>query len=262
MANVIRLDQARRARGAETAKRRHPVKRDVVASLRRADLLRLWEQRDEAGGPPGRDVELGRLQLLLELGLPGTEAHKRAPWLPDGALERTIAAANANAAFWAGDATHTIADKIGERVELTFDEFKACGGFKYIAPCDAQPHEVRVFWDQRRRERDAERKRRHREAAKKHRAPRWSLRQRAVLAFLDGKGWQSTEEVAVGVRASPAFAGLSKEAMRQAIKRTFAQLLAAGWIAEHLTRERYCGSFKHTTRNVCLVPGKIVGHPA
>src|SRR5262249_26097513 len=109
---------------------RFPTKRELISSLRRAELRRLFEQRDSAGSP-GVDDELIRLQLLLELGLTGPEAVRRFSGLVEnGQLERIIAVADANWAYWSCDATHTAAQKTGERANLTFDEFKACGGFK------------------------------------------------------------------------------------------------------------------------------------
>jgi hypothetical protein len=249
--NVVPFD-ARRRDDRERAKR-SPVKRDIVASLRRAELVeRLWKHRDEAG-PPRRDEQLRRMRLLLELGLPAVEARRRAPWLGDGALEEMIDAAHANAAYWAADATHTIADKIGERIELTFDEFKACGGFRHIAPCDAQPREVREFWDERRRNRDADRKRRNREAEKKDRAlrtDRLSPRAGAVLKFIDRASressmGESTQEIAKGVRASPAFKGVSEGALIQAVKRAVRELVAAGEVEKRTLWSRYRGSLKY-----------------
>jgi hypothetical protein len=99
-----------------------------------------------------------------------------------------------------------------------------------VSVVDAPKHKVAAFYKHQRRVRQAEQKRRHRETGKKARDPRmdgWSPRARAVFAFLHGRGWVSTADIATGLAGDAAFDGLSTDALRRALRRAVVEMAAA-----------------------------------
>ena len=236
------------ARHAEIARRyrrgewRDQQKPDRIKSVRREQIVRVLRDRHAkklsellaspyaVRGPGGllsddRDGR-GMLQLLFELGLTGPAAQALAPWAAADEVARLIAAAEDNRAAWARDDGQTAAERIGDRIELTFEEFKRLR-LTHIRPCDAQRHEVDEYSRERRAERDRDwhARRRARPEQRGDNAPMIPSsvggRAKSIFLHLRGGHWRTIRELAE--HFAPYFE-LDHAAARQAVLRAVKEL--------------------------------------
>jgi hypothetical protein len=217
-----RGDIGRRVMGV----RRKNVER--VARHRYAGVLKIPDDRD------GRII----IQLLLELGLDGVSAQHIAPWCTGEKLEDMIRRAQSTYAAWSKKEVDglTIKERIGARIEVTFDEYKLLG-LTHVWPCDAQRHEVEDFVRQRRAARELHRKRRKRallaKQAKPCTADPWDLpngraKALALTALRDGQWWPVRALTEHAREELGAFEGLDYKAARQAVLRAIKELKDLG----------------------------------
>lgn len=203
------------------------LKPDRIKSVRRSQVLRLL--RDRHGSNTLSDDAAGRtgLQLLFELGLDGPTAQTLAPWANNAEIERLIGAADANWHAWSTgpDDPTTIAEKIGARLEVTFDEFKRLG-LTHIRPGDVPRHQVEKDISDCKAERDRLRKRSDRARAKQAKAPSdpWDLpdsrAKSLACAPLANRQWWSVRRLAEHAQEHlGSFDGLDYPAARQAVLR-------------------------------------------
>jgi hypothetical protein len=208
-----------------------------ILRWRRGQLIRLFRHRGQL-----QDNNIGRVRLLLELGLTGTEAQKVAPWMSLAHLSNLIGEVDRFPQFWT-------ADKLGNRVELTFKE-KVKLNIRNIDCFDKPKHEVDAFFRKRRRERDAERKSLKRKAAKRKIKAKVFARSTVVLEILSTNEWMSTGEIADRANGKPEFANLRWDAMRQAMGRAVRELVKAKLAEEQLERIYGKGVLGYMTRLV------------
>jgi len=145
-----------RAQQAEIKRRysrRRPPKPQRVKSIRRVQVLRLLHHRYGEILP---NDESGRaaLQLLLELGLTGPEALRRAPWAQGNELDSLIDAAENNWPAWAKGTS--IPKMIAQRLAVTFEE-KTTLALHHIGCIDASAPALEADRRNRRRRRARER---------------------------------------------------------------------------------------------------------
>lgn len=143
-----------RAQQAEIKRRyarRRPPKPQRVKSIRRAQVLRLLHHRHGAILPDDEGAR-DALQLLLELGLTGPDALRRAPWAQGDELERLIDAADHNWPAWAKG----IPERLAQRLAVTFEE-KTTLALHHIGCIDASAPALEEDRRNRRRRRARER---------------------------------------------------------------------------------------------------------
>jgi hypothetical protein len=195
---------------------------DRIRGVRRKNVERVIRHR--YGGLTLPDDYDGRAaaQLLLELGTDGVTIQHIAPWATGEALADLIRRADGNYAYWSKREAggKTIKERIGERLELTFEEFKACA-LTHVWPADVDCHVVQIYQIERKRQRSQRYK-------DKHRKPR-ELSERAT-ALLRGP-LSLGHEISVRKLAEhatehlAAFADLDLDAGRQAVLRAVRELL-------------------------------------
>jgi hypothetical protein len=129
------------------------AKLDRVKSVRRKQVEKVARHRyGELVLPDDHD---GRaiLRVLLELGCDGVRAQQLAPWCIGAVLVDMITAAERNFAAWSKELTgKSTTELVGERIELSFGEFKLLG-LTHIWPADVDRHIVQESLDERSRER-------------------------------------------------------------------------------------------------------------
>lgn len=214
-------------------------KPDRIKSVRRKQVLQLLHDRYGAATLPDDAGGSAALQLPFELDLAGPTSQKIAPWADGATIERLIDAANKNSTAWSLEEGKTIAERLGERLEVTFDEFKRLG-LTHIRPCDAQRHEVNEYRRGRKAARDLEAQRRRRSLAKQARSPAtpphpWDLRddrQKALACVpLADREWRTMRQLAeYASERLGAFSGLDYPAAHQAVLRAVKKLEALGVI--------------------------------
>jgi hypothetical protein len=186
--------------------------RAKISSVRRSEVLTVLHFRF---GPELPNDHHGRaaLRVLLELGMPQERARNLAPWC-------TLDDLNPPPRPTAWSTKHTgttIAELIGEHVELTFEEYQRLGPFRHIRPADAQRHEVDQFLDQLKRERDRQWRRATRGSGKRH------DRTEAILHALRFGDEFSARKLADHIIAHAAFKGLDRAAAHRAVNRAIAE---------------------------------------
>jgi hypothetical protein len=227
-----------RARHAEI-KRRHgrkvfaDNKSERIKSVRRAQVLYLLRHRHDGNILPDDKDSRSSLQLLFELGLDGMAAQQLAPWASGGDIEQLIDDANSNGSAWSKPdkaADPTIAERIGQRLKIEFEEFKRLR-LSHIRPADVSRDVVDKYIRDRKAKRDANR---DRKIAKPVSADRCDLpngRARAVAyAILRDREWWSIRlmtERALEIHVA-AFAQLDYSATRRAMVRTVKYLEGLG----------------------------------
>jgi hypothetical protein len=151
--------QVRAARKRASARRwegrGRPSKPERIQSLRRAQVLRLLEDRHGSRTLPDDDAGREYLQILFELGLSAPAAQRLAPWLRDGELERLINCADGNFAAWRKSAGR-VADLIAARLNVTAEE-KFRLSLHHIGCVDMDPAEVAAHVSEARRARQRRR---------------------------------------------------------------------------------------------------------
>jgi hypothetical protein len=222
---------ARQREIAERYARRHapPSKMGRITSLRRTQVLRLGRHRHGATLPDNAD---GRaiLQLLLELHLDGPSSARLATWATGSELDELIRTADDHFWWWRGN----IAEKIGERLKVTFDEWKSCHLW-HIVPSDVPASTLAAYKRERKRERDRKRRARIsqeralRAQAKAPPTDYWDLidshpRAAALAGGLLTFEWQLQSDLVRRAKEFYDFRGLSPDALRQAIHRAAGRL--------------------------------------
>jgi hypothetical protein len=171
------------------------------------------------------------VSLLLELGLTGPEVPQLAPWMDPQAVNRLIAAADDNWGFWQGMSAQGLKKEVGERVNLTFIEFKASAGFKYMLPVDASPTDIRSYWRERELLRERERKRRCRaKSSDSAKAAKLPSRVQVVFEAIPKAGWTNMRELEKIARKAPIFRQLKRDAILQAIHRAVRTMGSKGLV--------------------------------
>jgi hypothetical protein len=219
-----------------------PITKDQLNSLRRGELKRLFRAR--YGGPtlPDGPNNRANLQLMLELGLTGPEAHRLAPWAGED-LEPIINASVGNWGYWANSGQR-LADLIGNRVDLTFEEYKLYGPFKHITPIDVDRHVVQTWKRQRELERDRERKRNARKAIRPGLVSSIDDRRcKAVYLLLEPRDWRSVSQLIDALDGHPQFKDgrgrkLCSASRRKAVNRVLDKLVSDGFVEDEEPRLR------------------------
>jgi hypothetical protein len=139
-----------RARGNGTNGRHGRTDHVQVNAWRRGDVLAIAMLRFGTRQLPATDEGRRFLGALVALKFPHEDMDAIAPWWRDADLV----------------AVKRDPDRVGAAIEFEFAELKelARRGYsvRHVAPFDAQPWQVREFWDKHRRERERIRKQRER----------------------------------------------------------------------------------------------------
>jgi hypothetical protein len=209
-----------------------------VMGVRRKQIERVIRHR--YGGLSLPDDYDGRAaaQLLLELGTDGVAIQRIARWATGDVLDRLLSAAKNNTAAWKSeDGGKSIKERIGQRIELTFDEFKLLG-LTHVWPDDVDRPEIEGFVRRRRATNDMNRKRRKRALAKQNKPPPvtdpWDLPQGsraqalALTALRDGAWWSVRALTEYARDEIGAFRELDHKAARQAVLRAVNELRKLG----------------------------------
>lgn len=239
---------------------------DMLFSMRRKEVRRLLSYRGAID-----PINSADLTLLLELRLNGMDAQRLAPWISGDGLDALIAEADNNVSYWRIILSkQQVKDKIGERLELSFDEFKACGGFKYIAPCDVDAPEVRHFWLEKKRRRDRNYKRQKRKYQRMRllsaqqtpsigRTQNLSERAQAIYNFLLGKNWISCPSIAKALQDTKCFRRstgkpLHPDALRQAVRRAVIELTQIEKVEERVQQGKRGFLVRMVRIKICTLP--------
>jgi hypothetical protein len=149
------------------------------------------------------------------------------------AVSKLIAAADDNWGFWRNMSAQGIKKEVGERLNLTFIEFKVSAGFKYMLPIDASPNDIRIYWRERELLRERERKRRCRALQKSSgstRAIKLPSRVHVVFEAIPKAGWTNVRELEKIARKAPIFRQQKKDAILQAIHRAVRVMVSKGLV--------------------------------
>jgi hypothetical protein len=239
------------ARKAEIARRyeRHQGQprstKGRITSLRRAQVVRLLKHR-HGGTLPDNQEGRAALQVVFELGMDGPSAQRLAPWVAGDELSSLIDAAENNWPFWGRNERSTIAQRLGDRLGVTFTE-KIDLKLHHLG-CDCDPRDVADHFRERKRERDrARRTRKGQERAvqapiKSLNPPSCSeLRNKNLRAYVLATGplatleWRSVPDLVAMAGQLSEFRDLRPDARRQAMHRAINILMEYG-VAEVSTR--------------------------
>jgi hypothetical protein len=210
-----------------------------IAGVRRKNVERVVRHRYGALTLPDDYDGRAIAQLLLELGTDGITIQHIAPWATGEALDDLIRRADGNYARWGKEEVDgkTITERIGERLDVTFNEFKICK-LTHVWPCDVDRHVVQDYIRERRTANELNRKRRKRAPAKQSKpavTDPWDLpddsrtKALALTALSDRQLW-SVRALAEYARDNHlgAFEGLDHKATSQATLRAVKELATLG----------------------------------
>jgi hypothetical protein len=171
----------------------------------------------------------------------GPSAQRLAPWVAGDELSSLIESAENNWPFWARNQHGTIAQRLGERLQVTFSE-KINLKLHHLG-CNCDPSDVADYYREQKRERDrARRAQKRREASvrveettKKAPADYWDLmdsdpRGWALAGGIlgDFQWWKLSDLAAqAGARLGP-FRGSRSDTLRQAVHRATRRLERLG----------------------------------
>jgi hypothetical protein len=207
--------------------------KDRIKSLRRTQVLRLFQQRHGATLP---DDEVGRegLQALFELGLDGPTAQRLAPWADGKELDRLMQRADENWSFYARNGRrNAITQRLGERLQVTIAE-KLKLDLTHLGCIDIDPRRYVQHLREKKRKRDAMRRARQRQeraaqadaSADSRALPTcWQLRDKNPRAFALATGplarleWLSVTELVAMADWFAEFRNLRSDARRRAVHR-------------------------------------------
>ena len=190
--------------------------------------------------------------MLFELGMDGPNAQRLAPWVAGDELSRLIDAAENNWPFWGRNERSTIAQRLGDRLGVTFTE-KIDLKLHHLG-CNCDPSDVADYFSEQKRERDRARRARNRQRAtirtevtERTEPPSyWDLidsdPRAAALAggVLDFQWWRLSDLTKEAGTRLGAFRGLRSDTLRQAVHRAVIRLERLGIVeAKMQGRSKY-----------------------